>query len=150
MTKPPLGVARMVVEHGWCARLAVRGGSMRPLLREPMTLDVVALDGAPRLGDVLVFRLGDDYVAHRLVGRRGNAYVTSGDAHPENVEYVNPAEVLGRVRAVWSDATPTAQRVDTDLHRALGFLYARVRPFRLVVRRLIGAWKRPSQPHPEV
>ena len=108
-----LAVARLAVDGGHAARLAIRGGSMLPTLREPMAIDVRAPRRRPRTGDVLVFRDGDAYVAHRVVGRAGAAYLTSGDAQPEVVERVAPATMLGLVEAVWSDASPEARRVDT-------------------------------------
>ncbi|MEA2666163.1 MAG: hypothetical protein QOI11_3107, partial [Candidatus Eremiobacteraeota bacterium] len=107
-----------------------------PLLREPMTIDVRALRRRPRIGEVLVFRAGDAYVAHRVVGRAGAVCLTSGDAQPEVVERVAPADVLGLVEAVWSDGSPAAVRIDTAFHRWRGLLYARAGTARLAARRL--------------
>jgi hypothetical protein len=137
-----LAVARVAVEHGRLVRLAIRGRSMLPLLREPMTIEVRALRGAARTGDVLVFRAGDVYVAHRVIGRAGEVYFTCGDAQPDVVERVEPAELLGRVEAVWSDASPGAVRVDSAFHRLRGLLYAHVRTARLLARRLAGRVRR--------
>lgn len=132
-----LAVARVAVEGGRGARLAIRGGSMLPLLREPMTIDVRALRRRARIGEVLVFRAGEAYVAHRVVGHAGAICLTSGDAQPEVVERVAPADVLGVVEAVWSDDSPAAVRVDTAVHRWRGLLYARARTARLAARRVI-------------
>jgi Peptidase S24-like len=133
-----LALARVVVERGRQAKLAIRGVSMLPLLREPMTIGVEALRRPARVGDVLVFRAGDAYVAHRVLRRSGGSYVTSGDAVPDVVEHVDSGDVLGRVTAVWSDAYPGAARIDTPFHHLRGVLYARARPARLVLRRVIG------------
>ncbi|MDB5093004.1 MAG: hypothetical protein JWO85_1105 [Candidatus Eremiobacteraeota bacterium] len=46
--------------------------------------------------------------------------------------------VLGRVIAIWSDASPGAARIDTPFHQLRGALYARARPVRLALRRVIG------------
>jgi hypothetical protein len=137
-----LALPRLVIERGRHAKLAIRGVSMLPLLREPMTIDVEALRQPARIGDVLVFRAGEVYVAHRVLRRCGDRYVTSGDANPEIVEHVDPADVLGRVAAVWSDARPGAVRIDSRFHRLCGLLYARARPARLAVRRVIGRARR--------
>jgi hypothetical protein len=137
-----LALARVVIERGRHVKLAIRGVSMLPLLREPMTVDVEALRQPARIGDVLVFRAGDVYVAHRVLRRSGERYVTSGDAYPEIVEHVDTSEVLGRVAAVWSDARPGAVRIDSPFHRLRGLLYARARPARLAVRRVIGRAQR--------
>ncbi len=137
-----LAVARLAVERGSCARLAIRGRSMLPMLREPMTIDVRALRRRARIGDVLVFRAGDAYIAHRVVGSAGETYLTSGDGQPDVVERVEPADVLGLVEAVWSDASPAALRVDSALHRLRGLLYAHLRTARLVARRIAGRARR--------
>ena len=128
-----LAVARVAVERGRVAHLALRGRSMLPLLREPMMLEVRALRRPARIGDVLVFRAGDTYVAHRVVGRAGASYLTSGDAQPGVVERVAPADLLGRVEAVWSDPSRDAVRVDSPVHRLRGLLYARARIPRRIV-----------------
>jgi hypothetical protein len=141
-----LALARVVVERGRQARLAIRGGSMLPLLREPMTIGVEALRHPARVGDVLVFRAGDVYVAHRVLRRCVGSYVTSGDAVPDVVEHVDSGDVLGRVTAVWSDASPGAPRIDTLFHQLRGALYARARPARLALRRVIGRAMRLCRP----
>ncbi len=141
-----LALARVVVERGRQAKLAIRGVSMLPLLGEPMTIDVEALRHPARVGDVLVFRAGDTYVAHRVLRRFGERYVTGGDAYPEIVEHVDSADVLGRVSAVWSDARPGAVRIDTAFHRLRGLLYARARPARLAVRGVVGRALRLCRP----
>jgi hypothetical protein len=137
-----LAVARIAVEGGRRVKLAIRGGSMLPLIHEPMTLDVGPLQRPARIGELVVFRCGDAYVAHRVVRRSATRYVTSGDACPETVEEVDAADVLGRVEAIWSDASRGAVRVDTALHRLLGTIYARARPVRLVLRNIMGRAQR--------
>jgi hypothetical protein len=141
-----LELARVVVERGRQAKLAIRGVSMLPLLREPMTIVVEALRHPARVGDVLVFRAGDAYVAHRVLRRSGERYVTSGDAIPEVVEQVDSGDVLGRVIAVLSDANAGAVRIDTPFHHLRGVLYARARPARLALRRVIGRAMRLCRP----
>ncbi|MDB5042136.1 MAG: hypothetical protein JWN27_2862 [Candidatus Eremiobacteraeota bacterium] len=141
-----LALARVVVERGRQAKLAIRGVSMLPMLREPMTIVVEALRCPARVGDVLVFRAGDAYVAHRVLRCSGASYVTSGDAFPEVVEHVDSGDVLGRVSAVLSDASPGAVRIDTPFHQLRGVLYARARPARLALRRAIARTKRLCRP----
>lgn len=133
-----LALARVAVESGRHAKLAIRGVSMLPLLREPMTIDVEPLRRPARVGDVLVFRAGDAYVAHRVLRRSGDRYVTSGDGCPEIVEHVDARDVLGRVNAVWSGPHPGGTRIDTPLHRLRGLLYARGRPARVAFRDAAG------------
>ena len=119
------------------ARVAITGRSMRPLLRAGMVIDVEPLAGAPRLGDILVFKSKSGLVAHRFFGNRkarsaepGGAYLTAGDAYPDRADVVAPELVVGRVSAVWSSAAPDARRVDGPFYRWLGRLFTRTRRLR--------------------
>jgi len=129
---------RMLIASGRRVRLAVRGASMLPSLREPM---VVTVGPAPqvRIGDILVFAAGPIVVVHRAVGRLPHAVLTSGDAQPDVVEHVAPCDVIGRVEAVWSTDGPGARRVDGLAHRVRGVLYALLRRARVRRRRRAAA-----------
>ena len=114
-------------------RLSIRGRSMQPSISEPMLLQI----GPPakaRVGDVVVFANGGVLVAHRVVGMTASAFVTAGDAQPHIVESVLPEQIVGRVAAIWSDASPTARRVDGCLHRLRGWYYAHLHGLRRVRR----------------
>lgn len=108
----------LLLACGKRTRLAMRGTSMLPLLREPMVLDVEAA-ARVRFGDVLVFRGEDRVVAHRVIRRLPGAWITAGDAQSW-CERVPDSAVLGRVVAVRSNADPGSRRVDTALWRARG------------------------------
>lgn len=116
-------------------RVPIHGRSMLPSIREPMVLQIGKADDA-RIGDVLVFRLGDTRVAHRIVARDGDAYRTSGDAQPDVVETVRPEMVIGRVVAIWSDASSAAFRVDGPAHRVRAWYLARFHAPRGRMRRV--------------
>ena len=116
-------------------RLAMRGSSMLPLLREPMVLDVAPLRRRARVGELIVFTDGERCVAHRVLGYTGDGYITGGDAHPERTEHTPLDAVLGRVRAVWSDDSASARRVDGALFRFRGAWYARARVLRALYAR---------------
>jgi hypothetical protein len=133
-----LTLPRIAIDRGLPVRLAIRGGSMLPLLRDSMAIEVEGLREPARVGEILVFRYGCAYVAHRVLRRLGDRYVTTGDAQPEVVELVDAPDVLGRVRAVWSDGSSSAARVDTLAHRLHGLLLVRARPVRLFIRTIAG------------
>jgi hypothetical protein len=79
------------IRSGVPVRLTVRGGSMRPLLRDgkdAVTLHP-CLPATLKKGDVVFFRYGDGFILHRIVridepsegsGREGAVMVTRGDA----------------------------------------------------------------------
>jgi hypothetical protein len=110
---------------------------MLPLLREPMVVEVAALRRPARLGEILVFTEGENYVVHRVVARRVAGYVTAGDANGSRTEEVAEDAILGRVEAVWSDASPSARRVDGLRFRLRGAWYTHGRPLRLALWRVL-------------
>jgi hypothetical protein len=128
-------IARIATGSGLRARFAMRGTSMLPLLREPMILEVAPLTRPAKIGDVLVFVQGKIQVAHRVIRRSGNHYITSGDARPFVLENVPSEDVLGYVEAVWEDGSRHARRVDDRAHRLRGYLYARMNPVRRIASR---------------
>jgi hypothetical protein len=88
-----------------------RGSSMRPLIGAETTLLVEF--GAPRaeIGDIILFPLGEIFVAHRLVARRRRqgveVLIAKGDAEPYFDPPLAPSELLGVVRALRRGASPT-------------------------------------------
>jgi hypothetical protein len=115
--------AAMLCERN-ALRMAIVGSSMQPSLRQPMILQVGS-GGEARVGDVLIFLNGTTHVAHRVIGTAAGEFRTAGDAQPHVVERVSREAVIGRVVAVWSDASPDAARVDGALHRLRGWYFAR-------------------------
>lgn len=102
---------------------------MAPLLVEPMVLQIAAAERV-RIGDVIVFRKGPVNVAHRVVRLNRGSYETAGDAQPRVVERVKSEQVVGRVIAIWTDASSDARRVDTWTFRARSWYLARFHPVR--------------------
>jgi hypothetical protein len=115
-------------------RMSMRGRSMLPALSDRMVLQIGPATNV-RIGDILVFAQGDVRVAHRVVGIERGGFRTAGDAQPEVVESVSRDDVLGRVVAIWSDASAAARRVDRTSHRLRGWYLARFHPVRRYGRR---------------
>ena len=116
-------------------RMPIRGRSMAPSIVEPMVLQVGAADRI-RIGDVIVFRNDTVHVAHRVIRIHPNSYDTSGDAQPHVVERVSCDRVLGRVIAIWSDASRDARRVETWIFRTRAWYFARFYPLRAALTAL--------------
>jgi hypothetical protein len=114
-------------------RMPIRGRSMAPSIVEPMVLQIGAADRI-RIGDVIVFRNGTVHVAHRVIRLHPDSYDTAGDAQPHVVERVSCDRVLGRVIAIWSDASRDAARVETWIFRARAWYFARFYPLRAILR----------------
>jgi GNAT superfamily N-acetyltransferase len=101
--------------------LEQRGLSMAPSLAPGDRLLVVPLDGAPRVGEIVVAERGGRLVAHRLLALDGAQAVTRGDGCADEDPPIAAAELLGRavrverspLRALWrrlvdGDAAPEA------------------------------------------
>jgi len=113
-------------------RLAMRGTSMLPLLREPMVLQLGPLDTNLRVGDILVFERFGRIVAHRVTALRNGKIQTCGDALPWSPEYPETSRILGKVTAVFENETPGAARVDGRLFLLRGRLNAHLRAARAI------------------
>lgn len=90
--------ARVRAEH--TVEVELRGQSMAPSLRPGDVLEVVALDGAPRAGDIVVARRGARLVTHRVRGASAATVVTRGDGCRRDDPPIGAEAIVGRVRAV--------------------------------------------------
>jgi len=79
------------------------GGSMSPFVRSG---DILVVEPSKRIsiGDVILYKRGECFAAHRVVGRRKMQkdlfFLTKGDALRSCDGLVSPSEVLGKVAAV--------------------------------------------------
>jgi hypothetical protein len=98
--------------QGVSAWIAPHGASMRPLIGHNTWLLVEFGAAAVRIGDIVVFPLGDMLAAHRVVARRRRqgieCLVVKGDAEPYYDPPLAPADVLGVVRALRTGARGSA------------------------------------------
>jgi RimJ/RimL family protein N-acetyltransferase len=91
---------QLAAEHG-LLRFAAWGRSMWPLLRPGDTAIAEPLDGAPREGDVLVFRTGERFIAHRFIGFWPDGRLRlHGDFALDEDPPLAPESALGRVVAI--------------------------------------------------
>ena len=76
----PVSYEEYLAEHGSMTYTNV-GRSMLPLLRQGRDLFVLEKKGPGRcrVGDVVLYRQGEKYILHRVVGVRENDYVILGD-----------------------------------------------------------------------
>jgi hypothetical protein len=112
--------------------MKTRGGSMLPLIRSGSFIQVepVQPEGF-RWGEVIVYRTGDAFVAHRLVGKQGQGQglrlLSKGDAYSWQArEEVEPERVVGRVTSVrgrWGEI-----RIDSGWGRMLSLALAATWP----------------------
>ena len=95
-----LGEVAAVLQEGREAVIIPTGNSMLPFIRGGV--DRVALRKMPSLavGDILLAKIGDNYILHRLIARNGDALTLMGDGNLRGTEHCTPADVIGTVAAV--------------------------------------------------
>lgn len=138
---------RSIPMEQWCAlardhaappvTICLEGDSMRPLIRrgrDPVT--IIPLSRPLKRGDVVLFRLGERYIVHRVWRLREGLVRTFGD----NCWYPDPwfpaEQVLGQV--VKYSRSGRVHRLDTPGARAWGRMWMAVWPGRLLYRRARG------------
>ncbi len=108
----------------------ISGSSMWPTLKEDDFATIVATDAYKR-GDIVLYKRGDAYVLHRLIGV-GDPCVLRGD-NTIAKEFVPRSEILGVLSAVVSDGDShgigSAYFFFRRLYAVITF------PFRLVLAR---------------
>ncbi len=146
MTAPPRLVAawlpllrELLARDGSC-RWPLRGDSMRPTLPTECEIDVVSLPPRVALGALVVFASGDALVAHRLVRRTPELWVTQGDNRRSPDGVLRPTETLGLVRAAFG---PDGRRIwPSPLAPMLAWFwiarYHVLRGLRFLLRPLVG------------
>jgi hypothetical protein len=128
-----LEVAQNILQEGYGVLLKTRGDSMVPIIRSGGLIQVDPVEPEDlRLRDIVVYRQGDQVMAHRLVakGRRGEnlRFFTRGDAISwHSREEVSPEQVLGRVTAVRSRRGREI-RIDAGWGRVLSLILAAAWP----------------------
>jgi hypothetical protein len=128
-----LEVAQSILQEGCGVLLKTRGDSMVPIIRSGGLIQVDPVRPEDLLlRDIVVYRQGDQVVAHRLVAkhqREGNLRrFTRGDAVSwQSLEEVRPEQVLGRVTAVRSRRGREI-RIDAGWGRVLSLVLAAAWP----------------------
>jgi len=92
-----------VLKKGALFRFRAKGFSMSPFIRDDDVVTVAPLSrNSTRLGDVVAFvsPYTERLTVHRIVGRKGNSYLTQGDRAPESDGLISNIHILGRVTKV--------------------------------------------------
>lgn len=132
------------MEH-WCTlaregaappvTIFLEGDSMRPLIRrgrDPVT--VVPLQRELKKGDVVLFKLGERYIVHRVWRMKDRFVQTFGDNCWNPEPWFPQEQVLGQVvRLVRNGRTV---RLDTPAARAWGRGWMAIHPVRKCYKRL--------------
>lgn len=122
--------------EGQQVRLLLSGHSMEPTLHDGDRLLIEPLRDEPAAGDVLLFRMGDLHLLHRLLRREGDRYVMQGD-HNTGCEVVRRSDLLARLVEVQHGDRPP-MRTDSKAWRRISARAARLRRVRTLAYRWLG------------
>ncbi len=106
---------------GRTVHVKARGESMRPLIPDGSTIELVALTRAPRVGDVVAVGRGRSLLIHRVHRIDGELLTTHGDGARQADPPIQRESVLGLARRVITPRGWTA-RLDTPSHALFGRL----------------------------
>lgn len=83
--------------------LKAKGNSMLPFIRDGR--DSVALRKCedPQVGDIVLVRLHERYVMHRIISRDGETFSMMGDGNLRGTEHFKKEDVLGKVTRIIRD-----------------------------------------------
>ena len=137
-------ITRSIPMETWCAlaregsappvTICLEGDSMRPLIRrgrDPVT--IIPLNRPLKKADVVLFRLKDRYIVHRVWKLEQDRVRTFGDNCWNPDPWIPVSQVLGLV--VKYSRNGRVHRLDTPQARTWGLFWMAVQPLRLMYRR---------------
>ena len=84
--------------HGTYASLT-RGASMYPLFKTHRDMVILEKPNSPlKKYDVVLYRVDDSYVLHRIIGKKGDVYIIRGD-NTFKREYISEDKIIGVLTA---------------------------------------------------
>lgn len=135
-----LSEIRQQFSQGKPASLLVTGTSMVPFLRHEKDWVILApAEGEPRVGQILLFRMGDRLVLHRLRKKRQGSYVMNGDGL-QKIEIIEPRQVEAVVTAIVRRSGRTIS-CEGLLFLVLTALWWPTRPLRPMILRIAAGLK---------
>jgi signal peptidase I len=84
----------------------VRGTSMLPVIESGKSIHTIKTDSYKK-GDIVVYKLGREYIVHRIVRLKNNIIITKGDHNLYSDKAIAKSFVIGKVYKVGN------QRIDT-------------------------------------
>jgi signal peptidase I len=112
-----------LITSGYAFRFQARGRSMLPTIRDGEILHVEpVIARGPAIGHIVLLRKGEEFRTHRIVRKRGDLFVTRGDAGLEDDGEIPRGRILGLVVAKQCSITGRTIRLDNFPARARYFL----------------------------
>jgi uncharacterized repeat protein (TIGR01451 family) len=106
-------IASGLGESGFGFRFRAVGRSMLPTIEDGEIVCVQPIETRRiRVGDIVLFREGSGFKAHRVVRRKGISFVTRGDAGMEADGAIRGEEIVGKIVA--KECGTTGQEIQLD------------------------------------
>lgn len=120
-----------LLRQGMRVKLLIRGNSMRPLLvheRDRVELSLLEHRGV-KVSDVVLAKVKDRYVIHRIVAINDNLITLRGDGNI-GVEQCHQSDILATVVAFYRQGRAKALKADSASIRLYSWLWMRLFPIR--------------------
>jgi signal peptidase I len=116
-----------LIACGYGLRFQAIGKSMLPTIQDGEIVHVEpAASSMLRIGDIVLLRTGEQFKAHRIIRKRGECFITRGDAGVDTDGEIRSNQILGRVTA--KESVNSRRLVRLDGFRArLEFFYLETR-----------------------
>ena len=102
-----------LIAAGYGLRFQAVGRSMLPTIQDGEIVHVQPVaTNMLRVGDIVLLRTGEQFKAHRIIGKRGQCFITRGDAGVNTDGEIRCDQILGRVTA--KEATNSHRLVRLD------------------------------------
>ena len=95
-----LGEVATVLQEGREAVIIPTGNSMLPFIRGGTDRVVLRRREGVAVGDIVLAKIGDRYLLHRVIAREGDALTLMGDGNVRGTESCRTADVLGTVAQI--------------------------------------------------
>ena len=95
-----LGEVAAVLQEGREAVIIPTGNSMLPFIRGGVDRVVLRRKPAVAVGDIALVKIGDRYILHRIISRKGDALTLMGDGNVRGTEACRTEDVIGTVAEI--------------------------------------------------
>jgi len=88
-------IEEIIIKNGYLST-PIKGTSMLPLLESGNdTVIIEALTEAPKVHDVILFKLNDKYILHRVIKAKQNNYTFCGDNRWKKEYHIKDGQLVG-------------------------------------------------------
>ena len=102
-----------LIAGGYGLRFQAIGRSMLPTIQDGEIVHVKPVAGNMlRIGDIVLLRSGAEFKAHRIIRKRGECFITRGDAGVDTDGEIRCDQILGKVIAKESVDSRRLVRLD--------------------------------------